>query len=144
MIRVHRSLVIDAPIDIVWAAIRRFDGVVDWNPGVAAAHMLSGGSTEVGGVRHLDLPDGGVIVETLLHHSDLEHAYGYRIDEAPLPVTHYTAVHRLRTVTEGDSTLSEWTAEFDCDPALATELDQVVGDGIFVAGMRGLAHHLST
>ncbi len=144
MIRVHRSRVIDAPIAIVWAAIRNFDGVVDWNPGVSAARMLAGGSTEVGGVRHLDLPDGGVIVETLEHHSDVEHSYGYRIDEAPLPVTGYTALHRLHEVTVGDATFSTWTAEFDCDPAVADQMVHVIGEGIFVAGMQGLAEHVSS
>ncbi len=143
MIEVHRSRVIDAPVDDVWQAIRRFDGVGDWNPGVTAVRMLSGGSTEVGGVRHIDLPDGGVIVETLLHHSDLEHAYGYRIDEAPIPVEGYRAVHRLRTITEGDATLSEWTAWFDCDPGLAGKMDHVIGNGIFVAGMQGLSDFMS-
>ncbi len=43
----------------------------------------------------------------------------------------------------GDATLSEWTAWFDCDPELAGKMDHVIGNGIFTAGMQGLADFLS-
>jgi len=140
--RVHRSMVIDAPIDVVWAAIRRFDGVGDWNPGVARVWMESGAPTEVGGVRHIELPDGGLIVETLLGHSDADHHYRYRIDESPLPVAGYEAEHRLQEVTVGGRTFSTWTAEFDLTGGTEAELDALVGDGIFVGGMQGLTRHV--
>ena len=32
----------EAPIEVVWAAVRGFDQVVNWNPGVIAAQMESG------------------------------------------------------------------------------------------------------
>ena len=45
--RVFRSVVIDAPIGEVWAAVRAFDGVANWNPGVVIARMESGTPTGV-------------------------------------------------------------------------------------------------
>ena len=83
--KVMRSVVIDAPIATVWAAVRRFDGVADWNPGVVAATLESGQPTEVGAVRKLDIADGSVFRETLLAHSGLAHFYTYDIIESPLP-----------------------------------------------------------
>ena len=129
--KVKRSVVIDAPIDRVWHAVRRFDGVADWNPGVSAAKMESGSPTEVGSVRKLDIVDGSVFRETLLAHSDLEHSYTYDIIESPLDCSNYIACHRFIEITEGNKTLGIWEGEFDCDPAHAAELEKIVGDGIY-------------
>jgi hypothetical protein len=129
--KVMRSVIIDAPIEKVWRAIRRFDGVADWNPGVTAARLESGSSTEVGAVRALDIVDGSVFRETLLAHSDLEHFYTYDIIESPLPCASYIATHRLVEITEGNKTLGIWQGEFDCDPADAEELDNIVGNMIY-------------
>ena len=129
--KVKRSVIIDAPIDSVWRAVRRFDGVAAWNPGVGAAIMESGAPTEVGSVRKLDIVDGSVFRETLLAHSDLERFYTYDIIESPLACSNYISCHRFIEITEGDKTLGIWEGEFDCDPADAAELEQIVGDGIY-------------
>ena len=129
--KVMRSVVIDAPIAKVWQAIRRFDGVAAWNPGVSAARLESGSATEVGAVRALDIVDGSVFRETLLAHSDREHFYTYDIIESPLPCRNYIATHRLVEITEGDKTLGIWQGEFDCDPADAGALDDIVGNQIY-------------
>ena len=129
--KVMRSVIIDAPIEKVWQAIRRFDGVAEWNPGVTAARLESGQSTEVGAVRALDIVDGSVFRETLLAHSDLEHFYTYDIIESPLPCSNYIATHRLVEITEGEKTLGIWQGEFDCDPADAEDLDNIVGNMIY-------------
>ena len=129
--KVMRSVVIDAPIAKVWAAVRNFDDVVNWNPGVTAATMESGLPTEVGSIRKLDIADGSVFRETLLAHSDLEHFYTYDIIESPLPCTNYVATHRFIEITEGNQTLGIWQGEFDCNSADAEELESTVGDLIY-------------
>ena len=129
--KVKRSVVIDAPIERVWQAVRRFDGVAAWNPGVSAAVMESGAPTEVGSVRKLDIVDGTVFRETLLAHSDLEHFYTYDIIESPLACSNYVSCHRFIEITEGNKTLGIWQGEFDCDPAAAAELETIVGDSIY-------------
>ena len=141
--KVMRSVIIEAPVDRVWAAVRAFDGVVRWNPGVTAARMESGTSTSVGAIRHLDIVDGTVFRETLLAHSDLEHFYTYDIVEGPLPCRNYVSTHRFLPVTDGNLTLGIWSGEFDCDPADEASLEAVVGDAIYRDGMRGLNSYLA-
>lgn len=70
--KVFRGVILDAPIGAVWATVRPFDGVANWNPGVTAARMETGTATGIGSIRHLDIADGSVFRETLLAHSDLE------------------------------------------------------------------------
>ncbi len=140
--KVFRSAVLDAPIAEVWAAVRAFDGVANWNPGVAAARMESGTATGVGSVRHLDIVDGSIFRETLLAHSDLEHSYSYDIVEGPLPCSNYLSTHRFIPITDGDKTLGIWEGEFDCAPEDEADLESVVGDQIYRDGMRGLNTYL--
>ena len=141
--KVMRSVIIEAPVDRVWAAVRAFDGVVRWNPGVTAARMESGTSTSVGAIRHLDIVDGTVFRETLLAHSDLEHFYTYDIVEGPLPCRNYVSTHRFLPVTDGNLTLGIWSGEFDCDPADEASLEEIVGDAIYRDAMRGLNSYLA-
>lgn len=140
---VFRSMVIEAPIADVWAAVRRFDGVAAWNPGVSSARMESGAPTETGHIRHLDIVDGTVFRETLLAHSDADRFYSYDIVEGPLPVTGYRSTHRFIPITEGDRTLGIWEGWFDCDQEASAEMAHTVGDLIYVNGMRGLNDYLT-
>ncbi len=140
--KVFRSMVLDAPLDRVWAAVRAFDGVVNWNPAVTGARMETGGPTAVGSIRHLDIVDGTVFRETLLAHSDLERFYTYDILESPLPCRNYVSTHRFIPITEGDKTLGIWESRFDCAADQEASLEEVVGDQIYVGGMKGLNDYL--
>ena len=140
--KVFRSMVIEAPIAEVWAAVRCFDAVVNWNPGVSGARMESGTPTGVGSVRHLDIVDGTVFRETLLAHSDLEHFYSYDIVEGPLPCRNYRSTHRFVPITEGNGTLGIWEGAFDCATEDEARLEIIVGDQIYVSGMKGLNEYL--
>ncbi len=140
--KVMRSVVLEAPVDTVWNAVRAFDGVVDWNPGVTGARMESGTPTSVGSIRHLDIVDGTVFRETLLAHSDIDRLYAYDIIEGPLPCTDYVSVHKFVPITDGDMTLGIWSGEFNCAPADAESLETIVGDHIYRDGMRGLNDYL--
>ena len=139
---VMRSVILEAPIEVVWAAVRGFDQVVNWNPGVIAAQMESGTATSPGSVRHLDIVDGSVFRETLLALSDQDHFYTYDIIEGPLACTNYISTHRFIPVTDGNMTLGIWSGSFDCAPADQAELEQIVGDNIYRDGMRGLNNWL--
>lgn len=131
-------MVLDAPVDVVWSLVRSFDGVAAWNPGVAAARMETGSATEPGNIRHLDIADGTVFRETLLELSDLERFYTYDIVEGPLPVTRYVSTHRFIPITDSQQTLGIWEGWFDCAAELQQEMDAVVGDQIYINGMKGL------
>jgi len=136
---VFRSMIIEAPIERVWAMVRSFDHVSHWNPGVSAARMEnSGRASEVGAIRHLTIADGSVFRETLLAHSDLEHFYTYDILESPLAVSNYISTHRFIAITETGQTLGIWEGSFNCDRERESALDRIVGDDIYIGGMRGL------
>lgn len=136
---VFRSMIIEAPIHRAWAMVRAFDHVSHWNPGVSAARMEgSGSASEVGAVRHLTITDGSVFRETLLAHSDLERFYTYDILESPLPVSNYISTHRFIPITETNQTLGIWEGSFDCDRDREANLAGLVGDDIYIGGMRGL------
>lgn len=139
---VFRSMILNAPIARVWAAVRAFDGVVYWNPGVTAARLDAGRATETGALRHLDIADGTVFRETLLAHSDAEHFYTYDIVEGPLPVANYVSTHRFISITATGQTLGIWESRFDCSENDADEMDKVVGEQIYIGGMTGLNAYL--
>ena len=139
---VFRSMIIDAPIDIVWAAVRDFDGVSNWNPGVVKATLEAGAPTATGTIRRLDIADGTVFRETLLTHSDRDHFYTYDILECPLPVCGYISTHRFIPITHMGQTLGIWESWFECAPDDATDMQQVVGDAIYIGGMTGLNAYL--
>ena len=139
---VFRSMIIDADVSKVWAAVRAFDGVEYWNPGVVKATLENGAATATGTVRKLDIVDGTVFRETLLAHSDCDYIYTYNILESALPVTGYVSTHRFVPVTDTGKTLGIWESRFDCAPEVASEMDKVVGDAIYIGGMNGLNQFL--
>lgn len=139
---VFRSMIIDAEIDRVWAAVRNFDGVAHWNPGVELATLETGTSTATGSIRSLQIADGTVFRETLLVHSDAEWFYTYDILESPLPVTGYVSTHRFLPITHTHQTLGIWESRFVCAPDEAIEMDKIVGDAIYIGGMIGLNQFL--
>lgn len=140
--KVYRSMILDAPLDQVWATVRAFDGVVAWNPGVSGARLECGTATEVGAIRHLDIVGGSAFRETLLAHSDLEHFYTYDILESPLPVTGYISTHRFLPITHSGQTLGIWESRFECAPDQTDAMEKVVGDDIYIGGMQGLNAYL--
>ncbi len=135
---VFRSMVLDAPIDQVWSLVRSFDGVAGWNPAVSAARMESGSAITPGSIRHLDIVDGSVFRETLLALSDRDYYYSYDIIDCPLPVRNYVSTHRFVPITHGSRTLGIWESHFDCDADVAAQMNEVVGDQIYIGGMTGL------
>lgn len=139
---VFRSMLIDGDINRVWAAVRAFDGVVHWNPGVVGASLEIGSPTATGTIRKLDIADGTVFRETLLAHSDKDHSYTYNILESSLPVTGYVSTHRFIPITHTRQTLAIWESHFDCAPGVADEMEKTVGDVIYIGGMIGLKQFL--
>ena len=139
---VFRSMIIDADVRRVWASVRAFDGVKNWNPGVLEATLETGAATDIGTIRKLDVADGSVFRETLLAHSDAEFFYTYDILESALPVINYVSTHRFVPITHTRQTLGVWESRFDCAADLEAEMDKVVGDAIYIGGMTGLNTYL--
>ena len=140
--KVFASVVIDAPIDRIWAVLRDFVGLTVWSSAVTEARIINGkASDQVGAVRHLDIVDGTVFIETLVALSDEEMILQYDIVEGPLPVSNYVATMRLQPVTEGNMTYATWSAEFETADKNIEAMRHVVGDQICAGGLRAMKHY---
>lgn len=144
MVRTYRSAVIHAPIDKVWATIRDFNAMPDWNPAVTDSHIEEGLRPDaIGCVRNFHTADGGHLRERLLALSDVDHAFTYNILESPMPVANYVATLRLTRITVGDETLAEWWADFDVTSGPPEAMTSHIGDNVFVGGFAGLNKKLA-
>ncbi|MEX0921741.1 MAG: SRPBCC family protein [Rhodovibrionaceae bacterium] len=141
---VYVSSVIPAPTDRVWARIRDFNALPDWHPGIAESRIESGmPADQVGCVRNFRLKDGGQIREKLLALSDYDLSCSYAILESPMGVENYIATLKLTPITDGNRTLAEWSAEFDCPPERAEELVSHIGRNVFQGGFDALKQSLA-
>jgi len=144
MPKVYRSSVLNAPADRVWGAIRDFNGLPSWHPGIAESRIeQSQPSDKIGCVRNFKLKDGGGIREQLLALSDYDLSCTYSILESPMGVDNYVATFRLVPITDGNMTFIEWEAEFDCAPERSGELVETIGDGVFQGGFEALKARFS-
>jgi NADPH2:quinone reductase len=135
MVKVRRSTIIDAPMEVVWRILRDFNGHERWHPAVAESRIEEGRKAdEIGCVRRFRLADGGEIREQLLRLSDRDHSFTYCILEAPIPLIDYVATVRLRAVTDGGGTFWEWSSTFRAPEGEEAALALLVGEQIYEAG----------
>lgn len=133
MTQVSMSTQLNASPDQVWQLIGGFWAMPDWHPLIARSEASEGGR-----VRHLTLPDGGVVVERMLSFSESDRAYTYAIIGGPIPVAGYRATLRVRPQAGKPGSLVEWSSEFE--PAGAPEADVVaLIRGVFQSGFDRLA-----
>lgn len=139
MVDVYVSSVIAAPAEAVWQRVRDFNGMPQWHPAIAESQIEDGlRSDAIGCVRKFRLKDGGLIRERLLALSDYDYAFTYSILESPMGVDNYVATLKLIPVTDGNHCFAEWSAQFDCPAARASELKTLIGEGVFLAGLTAL------
>jgi uncharacterized protein YndB with AHSA1/START domain len=114
--KVWTSRVIKAPRDKVWAIMRDFAGMGSWHDEITRMHMLKRHrSDKVSGIRDFYFGDGH-LNEELLHLSDIEHSFSYRITTCEIPWLNYVSGPRLWNVTADNSTFGVWTGDWDASP----------------------------
>lgn len=129
--KVWCSSVIDGPVDRVWSIMRDFAGMGGWHPDISGMHMIGGvRSDKVSGVRDFLFGEGR-LHEELLHLSDLERSFSYRITMSPMPWIGYVAGARLHRVTDGDRTFAVWTADWAATAEHDPELQRTVHENVF-------------
>lgn len=139
MTKVYVSSVIPAPAADVWKVVRDFNGLPDWAPFVAESRIEQNVHADrIGCIRSFTLKDGGRIRERLLALSDYDLSCSYAILESPMQVENYVATLSLTPITDGNLTLAEWQAEFDCAPGREAALVQQIGSGVFQAAFTAL------
>jgi NADPH2:quinone reductase len=144
MVKVTRSIIIDAPISSVWTILRDFNSHETWHPAVRVSRIEAGrASDEIGCVRDFALTEGGGLREQLLSLSDRDHTLSYCILDAPMPLQGYVATIRLKPVTDGDRTFWSWESRFNTPPDREEELAQLVSEGIYEAGFAAVKRMLA-
>src|SRR3954471_12507794 len=121
MARSYYSVVIEHPVERVWAVIRSFEQYA-W-AGVVAQTVIEDGKAgdQVGAIRRITSGDRA-LRQQLLALSDVERSVTYALCEpSPYPVRGYLATLRLTPVVATRQTFAEWWATFDCELA---ELDR--------------------
>ncbi|MEM7684657.1 MAG: SRPBCC family protein [Pseudomonadota bacterium] len=143
MVKILRSIVLDAPVEAVWDVIRDFNGHDRWHPAVAESHVERGQpSDRVGCVRNFRLAGGENLREQLLTLSDLEMSFSYCLLDTPVPLFNYVAHVRLTPVTDTDSTFWEWESRFDTPAGQSQGLAEMVGSDIYAAGFEAVRTHM--
>lgn len=136
----YASGIVPGGVDQVWRRVRDFNGLPAWHPGIASSEIEPGpAATEIGAIRKLTLADGAVVREQLLALDDLGHSYTYNILEGPFPIRRYISTIRLAPVTATGDTFVEWWTEYDADASDEANLDKTFSQGVFAAGIAGLA-----
>src|SRR5947208_10395084 len=139
MVKVYTSSVINAAADRVWSVIRDFNAMPKWHPGIAESRIEGNDPADkVGCIRNFTLKDGGRVRERLLALSDFDYSCTYSILESPLGVSNYVATLKLTPVTDGNRSLAEWSAEFECEPGREASLAEHIGQGVFQGGFDAL------
>ena len=114
--KVWTSRVIKAPADGLWSIMRDFAGMGAWHGDITKMHMLhKHRSDKVSGVRDFYF-GAGHLNEELLHMSDLERSFSYRIATSELPWINYVSGPRLWPVTSNNTTFAVWTGDWDASP----------------------------
>jgi len=139
----YNSIVVDAPIDEVWKAIRNFHDL-DWGRPVITSVTAVGDvpGDQVGAKRVLN----GAFEETLKEHDEERHYFAYSIDDAPEPVSRssvsgYIGSIQLLPVTADNKTFVQWTSEYQADDP---ELVAGFCNQIYAALLASLQNHFDT
>lgn len=123
--KVSEEIVINAPADKVWAAIKDICSIEKWHPMVASC-QAEGGNNK-GGKRILKLQGGGEIVEEIKKYDDKNMNYAFKIKdmsaaktivhasqeiEVPvLPVANYAATIQVKKIDD-NKTKVIWKGAF--------------------------------
>ncbi|MBL8269197.1 SRPBCC family protein [Steroidobacter sp.] len=141
---VHVSSVIDAPIEVVWAAVRDFNALPQWHPNILASRIEDARAVDaVGCIRNFQLQDGSSVREQLLTLSDREYRFCYSMLESELGLYDYISEFSLQRVTDGNRTFAVWSAQFRTEPGREQEKATMVGQGVFQVGFDALKKKLN-
>lgn len=120
--QVSAEMRIEAPAEDVWSAVKRFDGVTRWAPGVLECTANGEG---VGAVRTLKMRDGMTLCERLETYDDQTRSFSYSIVEGPLPVKDYLSC--VSVSDDGDQCTVSWTTSGEPAGISGEQLEKILG-----------------
>lgn len=136
----HESIIIQAPVDKVWEAVRDFDGLATWHPMFSSGVIKSGTNNEPGAVRTMTVKDGPSFDEELLTFDEAGRKFTYRlIDPVPLPVSEYTGAFQVVAVKRGTTAIL-WSSAYRNNSDGKMKDEEVIAfiNGAFRAGLEPL------
>jgi ribosome-associated toxin RatA of RatAB toxin-antitoxin module len=141
------TLVVDAPIERVWALIADLRTVRDYNPSVKSVDILTTSPTGLGAIRRCHFHDGTDVLEEVVT-SDSGARLRLVLSEYALPMKRLESEFSLVT-TAGDRTEVTFSIHYEMKLGiLGQALSAIVVNGKLVKTtatmLAGLAHHLAT
>lgn len=119
--KVYNSIVVDAPIDVVWNRIKDFHDF-SWAPTLIkkTENVGTKDGTTVGAKRLLN----GQFLDTMIAYNPTDHRINYSIDSAPSPISNkeisnYVGDLHLLPITSEGKTYVEWTGSWVSDSTAA-------------------------
>lgn len=144
MARASASIVVAAPVEAVWAAVRDFSALPDWLDGLGPCHIEDGRPADsVGCIRAFSLGDGTAVRERLLALDDARYCFSYDFQTPAFPVANYVAQFEAIPVTSGDRCFVRWWADFDEAPADAGKYVEIISRDVFAGGLASLARKVA-
>jgi len=98
MLKVTKSVEIDAPPALVWQKVKDFDALHEWLPTIAKTRITRGHNNTPGAVRLLTLKKGGTVEQELLAYDAAGMSQTWRIIRGVLPVSDYKSTIRVEAV----------------------------------------------
>jgi Polyketide cyclase / dehydrase and lipid transport len=140
MARAYASIILKAPVEMVWSILRNFNGLPNWTDRIARSKIEGGLDADiVGCVRSFYTKDGDHIRERLLMLDDANYCFSYNFEKPAFPIKNYVATLRLYPVTHSDQCFAEWTATFDEAPGDEGKYERIVSKDVFAANFANLA-----
>jgi mxaL protein len=109
--KVEETVAIAAPPAAVWAAVKDFNAISAWHPGVAKS--AGEGGNGAGATRTVTLKSGGDLQDGLDEYNEAEMNYSYRLAKenvGALPVSFYSATLTVKPAGGGSEV--EWIGRF--------------------------------
>jgi mxaD protein len=111
MLKVTKSVEINATPSRVWEKIKDYGALHEWLPTIAETRITAGQNNKPGAVRLLVLKSGGTVEQELLAYDAAGMSQTWRIIRGVLPVTDYESTIRVEGLEGGKSKVI-WTGEF--------------------------------
>lgn len=134
--QISRTIDLPASADEVWTVVGDFNGLPQWNEGLATSELSADGRR-----RTLTLKAGGKVVEDLVEHDASRRRYSYSIVEGPIPVARHKATLEVLDRRPNQCAV-RWSCEFEPKaidaPAVAAIFARIYEGGLNqLAGLFG-------
>lgn len=144
VLKVNKTVVINATPDAVWAKCGNFNAIDAWLSVAAQTTLTHGDNNIPGATRRIDVKGGGVVEEELLAYSAGDHSLDYRILGGVLPVSDYRSTFAVKPDGAG-RTVAVWSSSFrrkDTGPHPAADADDAAAlgaiTGLYATGLADL------